>query len=430
MKKVFFGWWIVAAGFGAMVVHGGGYTYGLKVFFLPLIEEFGWGRAALSGAFSLAQLESGILGPIEGVLIDRLGPRKVMLLGMFLFGLGFILISRIDSLLGFYLVFIFLLSIGDSFATTAAVSTAVANWFFRQRSRAMGLVMAGIGVGGVSVPFFAWLVAQQGWRFTAVVIGLGIWALGMPLASVMRHKPEQYGYLPDGEKGAERREERNGAGGRGAFIIHHLSSIIGRKRPAAELDLTAREALRTRSFWLLSIAFAIRLAVTVGVTLHLIPYLSGLGASPEGAALALSMLGLTSVLGRVGFGVLGDLFPIRYVVASSLALIGMGAFILAGLQELWQVIPFLLVFAPAYGGQVSLMPALRGEYFGRRAFATIQGFMGLVLAVGTVTGPVFAGYLYDVLGSYRQAFVVFGVAAAIAALLAVMAKRPRQAIAD
>lgn len=419
-RKIFYGWWIVLAGSIATIIHGGAYTYGMKPFFMPLIAEFGWSRAALSGAFSLARLESGLMGPVEGFLIDRFGPRKMMLVGMLLFGTGFMVVSRIDSLLAFYLVFIFLLSIGDSLGTVSSVSTAVGNWFIRKRSRAMGFTMAGIGLGGMTVPFIAWLIEQQGWRFAATFIGIAIWVVGLPLALVMRHKPEQYGSLPDGD-GDEPRDGGAVTERRGLSFFH----AARRSRVAVERELSALEAMKTRAFWFFSIAFAIRLAVTTGVTLHLIPYLGDIGASPEMAASILAILGLISTVGRVGFGWLGDLFPIRYVVTVGLVLIAVGMFIFASMQSLWQVVPFLIVFAPAYGGQVSLMPALRGEYFGRKAFATIQGCMGMVLTAGTVSGPVFAGYLYDVSGSYRTAFLIFGLASLVAALLALAAKQPQ-----
>jgi sugar phosphate permease len=196
--RIFYGWWIVVASTVAAGLSGGLYFFGFSTFFLPLIQDFSWSRAALSGAFSFSKLEGGIMGPVGGFLVDRLGPRTVMLAGVSLMGAGFILISRIDSLVTFYLVFIFFIAAGCTIGLQQAPMVAVANWFIQKRGLAMGIVTSGMGLGGLAVPFLAWLIVSSGWRTAAVVSGLAVWVVGIPLALAMRHRPEDQGLLADG----------------------------------------------------------------------------------------------------------------------------------------------------------------------------------------------------------------------------------------
>jgi MFS family permease len=218
----------------------------------------------------------------------------------------------------------------------------------------------------------------------------------------MRHKPEQYGYLPDGE----------------------TAPSEGMRRVVRQVDFTAREALRTPAFWLLSIAFAIRLMVTSAVQVHIMPFLLDSGFPREIAATALGSIAIISVLGRLVFGWLGDRIQKRYVIVALLVLLAGSLVLLGNVKSLWQLVVFLALYAPAYGGLATLMQAIRGEYFGRRAFGTIMGFMGMVIMMGTVAGPLFAGYAWDITGSYKLAFMVFSGAAAVDVVLVLWAKPP------
>lgn len=411
---IFYGWWIVLAGTVGMVLQGGLYFYGFSVFFVPLVNEFGWTRAAISGVFSLSRLESGLAGPVEGYLTDRFGPRKLMFLGIVLMGLGFVLLSRVDSIVLFYIVFIFMVALGTSLGTQTPVATAIGNWFIRKRGLAFGVYHVGVGVGGLVVPLLAWLITQTGWRTAAVVIGVVVWVCGIPLSMIMRHKPEQYGYLPDGDTVA--RSESTPSHAREAG-----------KASLSEMDFTPVEALKTSAFWLLSFAFALRITATNGVALHLIPYLVDVGFTPEMAAMLLGAVGVMSILGRGGIGWLGDVLDKRYVLAVSHGVIALGILLLMGVQSLWSAALFLIVFTPPYGGAIPLSFAIRGEYFGRKAFGTISGFFGIVQMLGTVGGPLLAGYIFDVTGSYHLAFLLFIVICVLSLVLVLLARRPVKA---
>ncbi len=410
-RRPFYGWWIVSVSTIGHALSGGFYVFGFGNFFMPLVQEFGWSRAVTSAAFSLRSLEGGLLGPVGGFLIDRFGTRKMMLFGIVLIGTGFILFSQVTSLLAYYLVFTLLIAIGVTLGIHQACIVTVNNWFIKKRGIALGLGQMGMGLGGLIVPVVGFLIMQNGWRAAAVVMGLAIWAIGIPFALTIRHRPEQMGLLPDGDEAPPGTEAESKSG----------------KSPAAyqsESDFTPRQALHTGVFWLLTVTFGLRLLITGAVTVHQIPFVIGLGASPALAAATLGSMALITVPGRLGFGRLADIMPKKHVLAICNGLIALGLFLLAVIQTWWQVIPFLIIYAPAYGGAAILMNAIRGEYFGRRHYATIMGLMEIIQMFGVVLGPISAGWIFDLTGSYRLAFLIFGVLAALATVLTFFARRP------
>ena len=243
--------------------------HGFGNFIIPLQNEFGWNRTQISIAFSLARLESGLFGPVEGWLVDRLGPRMLIFIGVPIMALGYVLFAQVNTFLHFVLVYVLLISLGNSIGMGMPMTTAVANWFNRKRGLAFGLMWSGIGLGGLFVPMLGWLVEQYEWRTAAVIVGVFVFALGTPIGLVMRHRPEPYGYMPDGA------EPRRAAGGTGQARV---------SQPDLSADFSAREAMRTSSFWYLTLSIAARSLVSGGVGLHLVPYFEGLGASPVFAA--------------------------------------------------------------------------------------------------------------------------------------------------
>ena len=287
---VFYGWWLLGAGTVVMMMQGGLYAYGFPAFFVPLASTLGASRGALSLAFSFTRLESSLLGPIEGYMIDRFGPRGIMYVGFALLGLSFILFSFVDSLLGFYLVFP-IIALGASLSGFLPVITAVNNWFSRRRGLATGISSAGVNMGGVLVAVVAVSISLYGWRTTAVVIGVVIWLLGFPLAAMMRHKPQPYGYLTDGDDPVEQGD----------------SSADGRPSGADETaDFTPMQALKTPAFWFIASAHGFSLFIVGSVSIHQIPLLVDAGISFQTASTILAFMTLVAMVGRVAGGWLGD----------------------------------------------------------------------------------------------------------------------------
>ncbi|MFW6126270.1 MAG: MFS transporter [Chloroflexota bacterium] len=412
--RIFYGWWIVSACAALNLYIGGVFFYGFGAFFDPIRTSFGWSYAAVSFANSLQRLQGGIGAPVVGFIFDKVGPRKLMFFGVSVAGLGFLFLSHISSLWTYYLAFL-LISLGFSTGGAGIAMATVVNWFIRRRTLAVALMMTGFGLSGTLVPVVLRVIDAIGWRDTLLYIGIGVWVVGFPIAAMMKHRPEKHGLLPDGDTvGTE--PPTSGE----PDILEQSVTAGARWR---EVDFTVREALRTRAFWLIGLTYTIQVLGTSAIFVHVIPHLTLLEMrSISGYALA----GMTvmSLVGRLGFGWLGDIKDKRYLLVITLALQCVGILLLANVSTWWHLIPFLIAYSPAYGGPIPMRPAIIGEYFGRKAFGAIQGLMHTVTIVGGIIGPIFAGWTCDLTGNYHLGFMIlaFTSLAAIPAILA--AKRP------
>ncbi len=402
LGKVFYGWWIVVASWLMFLICGGTAYYGFTAFFNPIGNEFNWTAAQISIAFSLRSMEQGILAPPIGFLTDKLGARKIIVFGMIAIGIGMLIMSRTNSLLVFYLSFA-VTSIGVSCALGNAQYVAAANWFRKKRSWAMALLSTGFGVSGIAGPVLVWLIAQYGWRNSSVFIAIVAFVIGIPLGMVIRHRPEPYGYLPDGES-ADAPSQNNNT----------TTNVTNKVAP--EVDLTVRQAVVTRAFWMLILFGFLTGFGQAAIFVHEMPYLTSpsVGISREIAGWAI--LGITgfSIIGRLGGGWLGDRFDKRYLLATGAALQFIGTLFFAYVRELWMLFPFLLFFGPGYASQIPLSAAIRADYFGLKYFATIGGLISLGWTVCGIAAPVLAGWVYDTTGSYRIIWLAYAIASAAA----------------
>ena len=416
-RNTFFGWWVVLGGFIVQMLGGGLLFNGFGAYFVLLQQEFGWSKTVLSGAFSLTRVESGILGPFQGWLIDRLGTRTVVMVGTVIFGVGFMLMSRINSLPTFYLTFL-MMALGSSLGGFMAISACVANWFVKKRATAMGIAMTGMGIGGIMIPALAWSLNTHGWRTTAFASGVVIIVIGLPATLLLRHKPEEYGYLPDGET-----PDNTGPSSERAFSSPSLrrSTAID----AANAGFSVREALRTPAFWLVSIGHAAALLVVGAMMVHLIPHLvESIGLSLQKAAMVVSVVTAMDITGRLLGGYLGDRINKRIGVAGCLLGHAVALAILAYSTSLAPVILFAIIHGLAWGIRGPLIMSLRADYFGRVAYATILGFSSLIMMLGMVVGPLLAGFMADRLGNYRLGFTILAGLAALGSVLFLITRRP------
>lgn len=394
MKKIFYGWWVVLASFFIAFYVGGAVMYGFTAFFNPIADEFGWSYTEISIAASLRGLEMGIFAPIVGSLVDRFGPRKLAFCGTLTIGFGLILLSRTDSLPMFYGSFI-LIALGASTCTSTVLMTAVVNWFKRNAGKALGIMACGFGASGLLVPVIVRLIDLYQWQTALIILGFGMWALGIPLSFLLRHRPEQYGYLPDGE------------------ILAEPAPDFKRR----DMEVSLKKVLKNSDFWRITIADTIRVMVLTAVVTHVMPYLSNKGMSRSSAALVATLIPLLSIIGRLGFGWLGDRFDKRYVTAGTLCLMGLGLLAFSYIQPTWFIFLFLIMFSPAYGGGVTLRGAIVREYFGKASFGMILGLMMGISFIGGVIGPSVAGWTFDTLGSYRMIWLAFAGAMGISVTL-------------
>jgi MFS family permease len=377
----------------------------MAVFFTPLVQEFGWTRAALSGAFSIARLEAGIAGPLAGICIDRWGPRRMMVLGLILMSVGFVLLSRVESLEAFYLIFLLFLSLGTGFGVMPPITTAVTNWFYRRRSLATGLLMCGAGVGGFAASSLGWLITAYGWRQTLVFVGIFVIVTGVPGVLLLRHRPEPYGLRPDGDPPAPVSSARAATAPNDGFL--------------------PSEALRVRAFYGLAFIFGARHVTTSGTLVHLPALMVDRGFTLEAAATLAGVVALVSIPGRVLCGWLGDRVDKRYVFAACLLFMVIGIAALALGSSPGHLGVFTVAYGMAYGGSVPLTVSIVADYFGRRRFATVYGLSQFAMMWGTISGPMIAGYAFDTTGSYQVALNIFMAVGIVGTVGTLLVRPPR-----
>ena len=423
---MFYGWRVVFASAGIVFLTGGAFFYGFGTLITPITDEFGWSRASIAGAFALRTELSGVWAPVVGYLVDRVGPRRLLVAGVFLVGTGFILLSRIQTVWHLYMVAA-LIAVGLGATAGPVAMAAVTQWFRRKRGRALALMTVGGGSSGVMVILLASLIAVFDWRTALLIMGFIQWVICIPLALVVRNRPQDMGLLPDGEP-VLAAEQEVVAGQAGAPTVGAGGPGDG---VAAREDegLTIGEALRTRSFWLVAIAMGLVGFGSLAVIAHQVAFLEeAVGLSSLTASTAQMAVPIVSLAGRLGFGWLADYVDKRKVLAAAYLFIAVGVLLSATVQSAWQVPLYLIIFAPGWGGSISVRPAFQAEYFGLRAFGSIQGLMFFVASVGSFTGPIFAGAMYDIMDSYRPAFLIVGLAALLAAPAVLMAGKPQTGV--
>ena len=405
---------------------------------VALERQFGWSRTALSGAFSLGRAEGAVLGPLEGLAIDRFGARRMVLIGYILMGLGFIWLSQIDqlgrmgmltwldftlhvlpfstldeSLIHFYSSYM-LITVGSGFGGWLALVAMVNNWFLRRRSLAMAISMTGIHLGGLLVPPLA--LAIEAFGFDGAALGIGVLLLVIigPAAKVIRTRPEDIGLTPDGDPEPTRAE---------------ISTPV-EERPVEddEPEFTARQALRTPAFWMLTIAQVASSISIVTLALHLVPKLTDTGMTLSGAGTVVTTYTLVALPALFISGYYADKLPKTLMIAFFLFLQGVGILIVALSDNFLMAYVFALFYGFGFGGRTPLTTAIRGDYFGRKAFATIMGLSQLPMNLAMIAAPLFAGYMFDTTGTYIVPFTTFAVLSFLGALLMLFVRKPESPV--
>jgi len=419
-RKIFYGWWIIVVATILNAFAGATFFLGFTVFFNPIRNHFGWTAAKTSIAFILRGSQLGIASLIVGFLVDRVGARKLMIPGWIAIATGFLWMSNINSLGGFIGSFS-LVAIGVSFAVPTPISTIVANWFNKKRSRAMTIVMVGLDAGALLIPAMALSIGQFGWRETLIIMGVCSGVLGVPLSLVFRHRPEQYGYLPDGQT--------TSAVDKATDVPDRYSpnEVVEQASVSSAVNFTAKAALKTRAFWLICFAFLFQMASIGAVGVHIAPYLESVGFTAVVAATWVMAVNLCVPIGRLGFGFAGDFTNKRYLMAIGMALQVLGLFLFSVMDadRIWLVVLFLLTFAIGHGGPIILRVALQADYFGTKHYGAIFGLMSTISMLGGLASPYIAGWIFDVTGSYSQAWQLFALVTIPAIPLILLAKPPR-----
>jgi MFS family permease len=400
-------WWLVIVGCITHAVNTGFSYFGMSAYFPSFEREFDWSRTAISGAFSLARIESGLLGPLEGYVTDRIGPQRMIFIGLFLCAAGFFALSQVDSLPMLYAVIVLGIVLGSSLGYNMPISVLIAKVFRERRSLAFGIFRMGPGISGPMVPLVGWMIGLWGWRTAAVLSACILLAVGFPLACVIKRIYSQEEAAVETTEAAE-------------------ANSVASPRPSKDPQFTLKQALRHKSFWFLSIAMGLRHLVTEGVSVHFVILLVDRGWSTEAASMLLGVSALIGAPARIGMGWLGDLLDKRRLVMGLLVSLSFSVFLMGYTAHAVVFTTCMIIYSLAYGGLAALQEPIRADYFGTRAFATIQGMSRSVITAGTFLGPIIAGFFYDMTRSYTIAFGVFAVVSLLATLFMFFARPPQK----
>jgi len=407
VKRLFYGWKMVAAGCGIQFLQASLLLQSFGAYVAVLRDDRGWSKTELSFAAALHQMEAALIGPALGWIIDRFGTPLVIRTGVILLGIGFMLMSRVESLAAFYGAFV-VIALGSSMCGFMPLNISLIYWFEKKRARALSTLGFGLALGGVAVPLVAWCIAAYGWRPTAFGSGVLILLAGLPLSFVIRGRPHLHGEFVDGEPPAGT-----------------PSVLQAQKAADGTRDFTAREALRTPAFWLLSLGHGFALFVVTAVNVHAISHLKeGLGYPVETAALYIMLMTIAQ-MGGIGIGALtGDRFDKRLICAACMVMHMAGLLFLTYASNVPMIVAFAVLHGTAWGLRGPFMQAIRADYFGVSAIGMILGLSFMIIVVGQIGGPMIAGYLADLTGNYRAGFTTLALLAGLGSMFFLLAKKP------
>ncbi len=397
-KKPFYGYVIVLLTLLIMIAMWASY-YSFGVFFKPLLYEFGWSRAVTSGAFSLTMFLQGVLGAVMGRLTDRVGPRIVVTSCGVIIGIGYLLMPLTNSVFHFYLFYGVIVGVGMGGCWVPPLSI-VARWFIKRRSTMTGIVAAGTGIGAViAAPLANYIISLFDWRISYIIVGVATMLVVVVASQFLKRDPSDIGQLPYGH------DER---------IISHRSSS----------GMSLQSAIATPQFWLFFVSLICFGTIVFAVMVHLVPHASDIGISPNIAANILAVLGALVIFGRIILGIAGDRFDNKLVFSFAFIGLALVLFWLAVVVELWQLLVFAVLFGFFHGGCGVQESPLIARLFGIRSHGAILGAVSIGFTLGGTIGPILAGYLFDIAGNYKTAFIVLGIAGLLAFVLAIPRKPP------
>ena len=406
VRTPFRGWKVVNAGILIQFIQSALIMQAMGSYLVVLERQFGWSKSVLSAAFSVNRFESALLGPLQGWMLDRYGPKRIARIGSFFLIAGFIWFSQIENLWEFFASFL-LIAIGAGLSGFLTVTVAIVRWFERRRARALATGSLGFAAGGLAVPIVVWSMNTHGWQTTAAVSGVTAGVAVYLFASYLDGYPSDYGQEVDGMPPEAAVDAPTAEG---------LTSV----------HFTAQEAVKTRAFWMISLGHMSALFVVGAVMAHLALFLtSERGYSLQQASFVGAALPVMQIVGMGIGGTLGDKINKRLI--ASVAMFGHagGILILAFSRSGWMIALFVVFHGLAWGARGPLMQALRADYFGASSFGFIMGLSSLIVMLGTVLGPIIAGVLADTTGSYRLGFVVLAVLSALGMLFFVFATPPQ-----
>jgi sugar phosphate permease len=406
----YYGWVVLACVCCVAVARVGPAVGTLSIFVTPMTQEFGWSRAALSGAVSLGGVLAALTSPLIGSFLDRKGPRTVLIAAVLTTSATILLLAGVESLLGFYLLFCIARM---NFAGPFDLGThgAVVNWFVARRPLALSIATLAQMVGLTLMPLIGyWAMAHGGWRMGWIAIGLTVLAVGLlPTWALMVRRPEDIGLLPDGAAASPSSPAATGA-------------TVAVEEPA----FTRKEALATPTFWLLSLYTLLVFPVQAGTSLHQPAHLMERGVSAAVAVSSVTTFSATSAIVGLMFGLLLRRIGVRMSLAIAGAALCISSILIARVTTSFDALSSAALFGAALGGIQTALPVAWADYFGRQSFGAIRGVALAIQVTAQATGPLLSGVLRDMTGNYALPLAIFATLGGLATLVALLIKAPRR----
>jgi MFS family permease len=415
-RKIYYGWYIVGAGFFANVASSFALASTLSIFLKSLTADLDVSR----GVFSLLRSGEALIGagaaPFVGRMVDRHGAKWLLVIGAVIVGIGYLLLGQIQSFAQFAFVRLTFVTLGDAMMGSMVMNIVLAQWFLRFRGRALAFSSMGIGFAKVCMPIVAAaLIVWLGWRQTWVVFAFAAVALGvLPVLFFIKRSPEDMGLFPDGDGGP---------------VTVHATSTEKKKAPAAQLgdqDIvwTRGEALRTSTFWLLVITFGVASMGVTGLNLHVFPYVTDIGYSPVVAATVMSVIASMQLASPLAWGLIAERMDVRIAAMLRFVVQAVGLILAITTGNLFCVYAGFFLYGIGLGGNMVLPEILWANYFGRRSLGTVRG-LGLLISQGlSAVGPPFFGFLFDITRGYGLSFTIFACVLATSAILSMLLRPP------
>ena len=402
VKNAYYGWWVLASTFMLGTLSGGIFSNSSGVFFGPIKRDMGLSSAQTALIFALVRAEGSIAGPIVGRLVDKFGSRPMIIFGGLLASGGFIALHWVHSYILFIIIFVGVVGVGKSSGLGQVLISSVNRWFIRRRSLAMSICITGFSSGGAAIlPLITLGVSTIGWRDVMLYSGISMGLIVIPLALMVKHSPEREGIGPD-----------------------LPFPVEGETKPLpAIVDFTVRQALRTKSYWILFTGSVLRISLWGTVSVHAVEMFVWKGMSYEMAGLMFSLMFLMSIPLRLVVGYLGDKWPLQPMMGTGMAAAALGTLALLTVEGNLAVYLFVILMAVEQGTS-SLNWVSLGNFFGRTSFATLMGFISVVFNIGMLITPIYAGVVFDRTDSYSIVLVSFLPIYLLAGVFFLMTRKP------
>ena len=481
VRGVFYGWWLVVISGFIMTVATVPLYHAMAIWSVALESHFGWSRGQLGLALTFTRVEGGLMGPLEGYLTDRLGARRMVLIGLLILGVGFLAFAGVRNLWMFYAAFI-IMALGQGLGSWLPLMTTLNNWFVRRRTMAMGWSNVGSRLGALLlVPAIAWAIDPEqmrlGWQLTALILGVFILIVAVPLSRMIRNRPQDYGQRPDGAPAepppdatdstaataatdstaataataaadsapatdaaaavptptapstnlpgrADTPRPAAGSAQRRPASVSPAAANAAAAAAAADGDLTAQQALRTPAFWFISFGHGFTAMVILAIMTHLGLLLKDEGFDVQTTGWIVAAYTATAMVFQLVGGYVGDRGPknLALFVFSTIQAAAVALLALSSGRLMFYL--FAVLFGMGFGGLNPLATAIRGEYFGRASFGRILGLSSVPMNVLLLIGSPLAGYMRDAQGSYQMAFLILAGLNFLGGILFLLARKP------